>query len=173
MSSSLTLYEITDTLPALLDTLDMATEEQRPEIEAEIQRYMSELPRKVDGITRMLAHFDAMANLAADEIKRLQERKKFFERRREQLEKYVVAVLEKLPETKLGARSLNGATSSLSLRACPPSVAITNQLEVPARFVTIKQEFVIDKRAVKEAIEAGENVPGAALVTGKHALRIG
>lgn len=175
MPSGLTLYEITDTLPVLLDSLEMteAGTPERAECEAEIMRYFEALPQKVDGVARILAHFEAQAKFASEEIKRLQTRKGRFDRAAERLESYAIAILERLPEPKRGPKKLEGATSTLSLRKCPASLRITDESQIPARFrVVIPATSAVCNAAVKDALKAGESVPGAELVTDKHRLGV-
>ena len=97
-------------------------------------------------------------------------------------------------------RTLEGRTTTFSLRACPPSVEVTDEAAIPADFKTlllkvpavsweqlldgldIDQRAVIvaqvmtadikvDKRSIKAALESGAHVPGADVVFGRHSLR--
>jgi hypothetical protein len=45
------------------------------------------------------------------------------------------------------------------------AVEITDEFKVPDQFIKIEQVSKIDKLAIKENIKAGEEVPGAVLVT--------
>src|SRR5258706_7405430 len=97
MSSTCTLYEIEYELLYLLDTLEGLLpdeEEKRVELEEMIRRAVRVEIQKVDGISRMLAHFESQAQLAAAESERLQARKKAFERAGGRLELYVRSAME-------------------------------------------------------------------------------
>jgi hypothetical protein len=160
------LYEITDHLAALFDTVDMAeTEEQRQAIGAEIANYLEAEVRKVDGVASYLAHCEAQQQLAAAEIQRLQNRKEAYERREEHLKQYVISIME---ANKL--KKLEGATSTLSLRACPASVEVLDEAAVPAEFMIVKQVVSLDRKAIKAALESDVDVPGVDLVIGKQTL---
>ena len=164
MSSSCTLYEIEDELIYLLDTLDgLPAEEQdnRAELEEAITRAVQTEIEKVDGISHMLTHFESQVQLAAAESKRLQARRKGFERSAERLEQYVRRAMD-----LAGVRKLQGETTTLSLRVAPASVLITNFEAVPAEYKEIRTEVVIDKDSVKKALKGGAIVPGAALSAG-------
>src|ERR1700730_6297404 len=92
MISTCTLYEIEYELIFLLDTLEgllPEEEEVRAELEEAITRAVQAEIQQVDGISHMLAHFESQAQLAAEESKRLQTRRKAFERLGERLEGYV------------------------------------------------------------------------------------
>ena len=173
MSADLTLYEITDTLPVLLDSLEMTEpgSPERSECEADITRYMEALPSKVDGVARMLAHFEGQEKLAAAEIQRLQARKRRFGAARERLEVYVMSVLDKLAQPKRGPKKLEGDTATLSLCACPASLRINDETKIPAEYrIVIPQTTQVNSMAVKDALKLGIAVPGAELVTDKKRL---
>ena len=164
MNPTCTLYEIEYELTYLLDTLEglLPEEEQmRLELEEAITRAVRAEIQKVDGISHMLAHFESQAQLAAAESKRLQVRKKAFERSRERLELYVRKAME-----LAGVKKLEGQTTALSLRVAPASVLITDFDAVPAEYKEIRTEVVINKDAVKKALRGGAKVPGADLSKG-------
>ena len=95
---------------------------------------------------------------------------------------------------------LEGKTTTFSLRACPPSVEVTDESAIPAEYrmlllklpavtwerlldgLEIEQrsavleqvsrpEVSVDKRSIKAAIDGGADVPGAGLAVGRHSLR--
>ena len=154
------LYEIADHLTALLDTADMASDDQRGEIEAEIMAYIGAQVEKVDGIGRALTFFDDQQENAAKEIKRLQTRKGVYERAEERLRQYLAYVMETRELHKL-----NGETGTLWLRAGSQSVEITDLEQVPAQYKVVTIEVVADKTALKAALKAGA-VAGAKMATG-------
>ncbi|MFL6447110.1 MAG: siphovirus Gp157 family protein [Bryobacteraceae bacterium] len=80
-------------------------------------------------------------------------------------QEYIVRFLESKQ-----LRKFEGKSSTLALRACPPSVVIHDPSSIPAIFQTVRQEVVVDKRAIKAAIEAGQDVPGCDLLIGKQTL---
>jgi hypothetical protein len=160
------LFEITDHLVALLDTLDMIeTEPERALCEADIRAYLEAEIRKVDSIAGYLAHCEAQQLGAVAEMKRLETRKRMYERREQRLTLYVIGIMQ-----QFGVKKLEGRSSTFALRACPPSVLIGSEAAIPAEFKIVKQEIVVDKKAIKAAIEAGAEVPGALLATDKVRL---
>jgi hypothetical protein len=164
MTTTCTLYEIEYELIYLLDTLEgllPEEEETRVELEEAITRAVWAEIQKVDGISHMLAHFESQAQLAAEESKRLQARRKAFERSGERLEGYVRRAME-----LAGVKKLEGQTTTLSLRVAPASVLITNFDAIPAEYKVIRTEIVINKDAVKKALKGGSEVPGADLSKG-------
>ena len=160
MSSSLTLYEISDHLVALLDTFDMCeTDEQRAECRAEIERTIDLQIRKVDSFCRFLSHIESQMDLADKEVKRIKAREDTFARLLERLKQYAIFTMQ-----QNNLRVLEGDTSKLMLRTNTPGVEVDNEAAVPGKFKTIiPATFTIDKRGIKKAIDAGEDVPGAHL----------
>ena len=162
MTAPATLYQIEDDLLAALDTLEMIGDEEstlKAELEEQIARLIASEITKVDGVSRMLAHFENQAELAAKEIKRLQDRKRAFERSYERLETCAKFAMEVAGKTKL-----EGAISTLTLRKSPTSVFVHNFDQVPAEYFTVKIERWVDKEKVKRALKAGIEVSGAELV---------
>ncbi len=161
------LYEITDHVSALFDSLDGAdTPEMRAQVESDLMQWLESESRKVDNIAGYLAHCEAQAEFAAAEAQRLRERGAVYLNRAERLKDYVMRVM-----TASGKKRLEGRTATLSLRQCPPSVEIADATAIPEEFVRRKVEITPDKRAIKTAVEAGQTVPGAELRPGRWTLR--
>lgn len=190
-----TLYDLIDRLAILLEALeDSESDEQRAQIEADIREIVSQEVRKVDGIAKMLAHFKTQAQFAKDEIDRLRERKAAFEHSEEKLKQYVIDLMEGFQVKKL-----EGQTSTFSLRACPASVEVSDESQIPDHlkaasvkcsaalwneirealdpdFTTVIDQSATvetspDKRAIKFAFEHGEPVPGCDLLTRNTLIR--
>jgi hypothetical protein len=131
VSVTCTLYEIEYELIYLLDTLEglpPEEEQDRLEIEETIRRAVQAEIQKVDGISHMLAHFESQAQLAAAESKRLQARRKAFERSGERLELYLRSAMD-----LAGVKKLEGQTTTLSLRStfvCPDHQLRSNTCRV-------------------------------------------
>jgi Siphovirus Gp157 len=117
------------------------------------------------------------------------------------LEAYVIETIENLGTYAKGRyRTLEGNTTTFSLRTCPPSVEVNDEAAVPAEFKTLllkvpavaweelldaldvdqraaivcqvkTPEVALDKRSIKAAIDNGARVAGADLVIGRHSLR--
>jgi len=113
----------------------------------------------------------------------------------------VIGTIENLGTDHKGkCRVLEGKTTTFSVRACPPSVEVTDESAVPAQYKMLllklpaviweqlldgleierrsevleqvkSPEAIMDKRLIKAALDSGADVPGASLVTGRHSLR--
>lgn len=62
------------------------------------------------------------------------------------------------------------AAATLSIRAVPPSVVITDEGELPDDFWRVTK--VPDKAAIKDALKAGRIVPGAELSNGSETISV-
>lgn len=70
----------------------------------------------------------------------------------------------------LERRTLERPTATITLATRPPKLTITDEAQVPSRF--FKSRPVLDKKALKEALERGEQAPGAVLSNGSMTLTI-
>ena len=196
------LYVIEDQLAALIETAELVSPEQELEFRAEFQTALTAAVEKRDRVGQFLAHLEQQIDFAKFEIDRLRQRKATCERALERLEQYVIETIENLGTDGKGKyRRLEGKTTTFSLRACPPSVEVTDESAIPSAVqdahaeaacgdvweqlldgLDIEQraavagqvrspEVTVDKRSIKAAIDGGAEVPGAGLVTGRHSLR--
>ena len=156
---------------------------------------------KRDRVGQFLAHLEQQIDFAKFEIDRLRQRKATCERALERLEQYVIETIENLgTDCKGKYRRLEGKTTTFSLRACPPSVEVADESAIPSQYKTLtlklpavtweqlldgldieqratvvgqvkSPEVTVDKRSIKAAMDGDAEIPGAGLVTGRHALR--
>lgn len=160
------LFEITDHLQAMFDTLEMIeSPELKAEAEAEIARYLEAEVRKVDGISGYLSICEAQQRAAESEIERLKERISTWESREQRVRDYVQNVME-----RIGSKKLEGNTATFTLRAAPASVVVLDENDIPAEFKRTTVTVAVDKKAIKKAIDEGRDVPGADLSMGKNTL---
>ena len=195
------LYVIESYLAALVETAELVSPEQEQEFRAELRSALVNAVEKRDRVGQFLAHLEQQIEFANLEINRLKQRKAAFERALARLESYVIETIENLGTDEKGKyRTLEGRTTTFSLRLCPPSVDVTDEAAIPADFKTLllkvpavaweqlldglgidqraaivakveTPEVRVDKRSVRAAIESGAHVPGADVVFGRHSLR--
>ena len=195
------LYVIEDHLAALIETAELVSPAQEQEFRAEFQTALTAAVDKRDRVGQFLAHLEQQIDFAKFEIDRLRQRKATCERALARLENYVIETIENLGTDSKGKyRALEGKTTTFSLRACPPSVEVSDESAIPSEYkaLTLKlpamtweqlldwleieqraavlgqvksPEVIVDKRSIKAAIDSGVNVPGAGLAIGRHSLR--
>ena len=197
------LYVIEDQLAALIETAELVSPEQEQEFRLEFQTALTAAVEKRDRVGQFLAHLEQQIDFARFDIDRLRQRKATCERALARLEEYVIETIEKLGTDSKGKyRTLEGKTTTFSLRACPPSVEVTDESAIPSQYKTLtlklpaatweqlldgleieqrvavlgqvkSPEVCVEKRSIKAAIDGGADVPGADLATGRHSLRRG
>ena len=158
MSNLPSLYNITSEMLALLES-EETTEEQ---IEI-VFGALVEKDCRIAGFRQdLLGQIGAFKN----EEMRIAAARKRMESLVSQLEGYIQTSMERLdiPEIKAG-------TFTIKLAVNPPAVQVEDESLIPSRFFQVTTTTTLNKNAVKEAIKAGEEVPGAKLTQGRS-LRI-
>src|SRR5579863_753776 len=93
--NSCTLYEIEDTLAAFVDAVDLAADEpNRQLVLDEIGQALRKAKDKRDAVVAFLRHCEQQQEFADAEIERIERRKEFVARVQEELERYVVQVID-------------------------------------------------------------------------------
>lgn len=99
-------------------------------------------------------------------IKLMQERKSRLERSIETRRNIILMAME-----KAGLGTIKGALATLSVRETPSKVVVGEEGLIPARFWK-PSDPKLDKAALKAALDAKEQVPGASLSNGGVSLSI-
>ena len=136
------LYEVEDSLLALLDTDEAGVMEGEEEFRRELAAGLETAAQKRDSTAGFIKMCEYAAAAAGAESQRLLARKRGFENAAERLRGYVVKIIESLPrernrkgEEKL--RKLEGNKFTMSARACQASLEITDAAKVPEEFLTV------------------------------------
>jgi len=147
------LYQITK--EALDLALILETEELTPELEQALILNQQQLQTKAGSYAKIIANYQANADGADAEIKRLKQYK-------EQNEKVVDRLKNALRESMLisGTEKLESDFWRFSVRRSE-AVEVDLLEALPADYVTEKTTKSADKVAIKEAIKRGENITGA------------
>ena len=193
---SLTLYESEGYLAELIDTEGVVTPEMQESFELELRQALSAAQDKRERVAQFILSMESQAQFAKDEAKRIRARGEQFERVAGRVREYVLNyIMSKGLDASARFPKLTGKTVTMSARSNPASVEIQNADEVPVRFkkaciempLDLWQVLVdafpsdtagalksveIDKRAVKAAMDKGENVAGADLNIGKYSLQV-
>ena len=202
-TNTCTLYELEDNLQALANSIAMAEDEPtRQIILDEIGQALRRTKEKRDAVVAFLRHCELQQKFADAEIERIEKRKAFIETVAEQLERYVVQLIEQFaqPDRK-GIQRLEGNVSSMRIQKNPDSVLITDLNAIPLAYkhVTVtmpayvweallvrvgaedrkvfesrvdKVEARPDKKAIGAELRNGIAITGADLKFGGHRLVI-
>ena len=203
-ANSCSLYVLEDTLQALANSVALAEDEGAQQmILGEIGQALRKTKEKRDTVVAFLRHCELQQKFADAEIERMEKRKAFIARVEEQLESYVVQLIEQFatPDRK-GVQRLEGNVSSMRIQKNPDSVLITDLSAIPAAYkhVTLtmpayvweallncvglddrkefesrveKAEYKPDKKAIAGELKNGVEITGADLKFGGHRLVIG
>ena len=171
--SNLSLFDIEDTLAAFLETDDSVPPEQRAEFETALQEQIRTAVDKRERVGQFLRHCELQQSNCEAEIKRLKARSATFEAAADRLKFYIVRVIEGLGADGKGKyRKLEGHTVTFALRQNPPHVLVVDADAIPNDYKRTTISVVIDKFAIKKAIDAGVSVPGADIEFGENRLVI-
>jgi len=163
--SNLTLFQIAAEYRHITDVLmDSGADEQTLKDTLEGESWLLELKAQNYGF--VIRNLQA----TAASIKEAEEQMKA---RRQAIEKRAEALTERL-KTGLeiaGVSKLETPHFALTIKKNPPSVDIWDERQIPAEFMRTPEPPpppapVPDKAAIKEAIKAGRDVPGAMLAQG-------
>lgn len=114
--------------------------------------------------------FKANADAIASAVHRMQKRELSLRMKAERLEETLKLALENAPEAlfKNGKRAIHSPYFDISIRRNPPSVFIAADADLPECFMMTPPRIMPgtpDKKALREALNNGLNVPGVSLVT--------
>jgi hypothetical protein len=200
-TNNCTLYEIEDTLQALVNSIDPVVDtHDRQLILDEIGQELRRTNEKRDRVVAFLRHCQQQQKFGDAEIARIEKRKAILARVQEELELYIIQVIEQFaPMDRRGIKRLEGNVSSMRIQKNPDSVVITDIEAIPLMFKQIvltmpayvwegmlqrigfgdrkvfearveKAEFRPDKTAIGSELMKGVDVPGADLRFGDWRL---
>jgi hypothetical protein len=197
--NKLSLYALESDLGALLECAETVTPEQEAQYRAELAEALQKTTEKRDRVAQFLAHCESQAELAKAEIKRLQDRRQFFERAAERMKSYVSWIIREMgPDEKGAWRKLEGKTATLSLRKMPDVLQVDDEASIPPKFKTLvievpaaawerhieqcgdksildavlRTEVKLDRRGLLAALKEGTDVPGADIRLGDYGLSL-
>lgn len=162
--SNLSLYEITNAFPLLMEQEEMS-EEDKKKVEEELTILLQQKSQNIIAYTRNL---ELTIEAMKMEEKRISEQRKPLENQVSRFKEYVKECMEKNNITKIET-----GLGSLTIAKNPISVEIINELIVPNEF---KEEVIttkVDKTAIKNHFkETGEIPEGTNIITTNTSLRI-
>ena len=157
------LYELSEAMQAI----EAMIEEGAEGLEDTLEALDLSFQQKAEGCMKLRQSKLAEADAIKAEIDRLQARESKLRKDAEWFREYV--------ERNMLASNMTEVKSSLfkiKLGLNPPKVEVLNASLLPERYVRRTLTTAPDKTAIKEALKAGENVPGARIVQDMK-LRVG
>lgn len=144
---------------ALVSTADEETGEVDVDIAAALANVQGTFEEKAIAtatVSRMLGNTVEEVSKEIDRLKRL---KAHLEREDGRVREYLKRAME-----MTGTEKVQGISASISFRKSEQTV-IDNELELPEEYITVKTTYAPNKTAIKAAIKAGNEVPGAHIET--------
>jgi hypothetical protein len=162
---SMALYELSQSYTNVLNLI----EDESPD--ADIMNALTVIEGAIEvkagNIANLIKSLEAEAEVIKSEEKRLAQRRKSRENAADNVKQYLKVAME-----QMGLDRIKSPTRTISIQTNPPAVQIMNEDEIPGRFLTLVPEhYIADKKAIAEALKAGEEVKGCELSRGKS-LRI-
>ena len=162
--NSLSLYEITNAFPALLESEEI-TEEDKAKIKEELTLL---LQQKSQNIIAYVRNEELTIEAMKSEEKRISEQRNAKENKLVNFIKYVKECMETNGITKIET-----GLGTMSIAKNPLSVEIINEDEVPGEYKTEVVTVKIDKIKIKNNFkETGEIPAGVNILTNNTSLRI-
>lgn len=154
------LYQISErynNIVALLDDETMSEDD----VAAALVEVMDDVTTKGENILSYLQKLDDIEEQAKRRKKEIDAYIKGIANRKKRLEKACIFALDNMQ-----VKSIMTSKGELKTKKNPPAVIIDDVTKIPTQYQRQKIQVDIDKVAIKAAIKAGEEVPGAHLEQG-------
>ncbi len=160
------LYELTAEYEAIIKAIEDAEGEVTPELVAQLDALGGAFTDKADNIAAVIRTVEATSDAVKVEQDRLAKYRKSLDNHADWLRRYLQEQMERTGNVKV-----EGARFRIAVRACPPSVDVTDEKLIPADYWE-PQAPRLNRKAVGDTLKAGATVPGCSLVTDRKTLSI-
>lgn len=165
----MTLYDIDAQIAALDGAAedDMLIDEETGElvsVSQALDALRMEREAKLENVACWVKNLSAEADAIREEENRLLKRRKAAETKAANLKAWLLAAMTREDGT---TEKLKTGRVMVSVKRNPPSTVVDDEALLPCAYKTVKQIVIQDKAAIKSAILAGEEVPGAHLEYGR------
>lgn len=155
-----TLYQISQEYMAVLEG-GMVVDEETGEIifdDTDLDDLQAAFEDKLEACALYLKNLESDAEAIKAEEKSMADRRRVIERKADRMKRYVRDCVGDMDGQRFETPKV-----ALSMRRSK-IVDVWDCDEVPEKYLVRKQTVQPDKKAIKKAIESGENIPGAAIV---------
>ena len=168
----MTLYDIDAQIAALEDAAedDMLIDEETGElisVSQALDALRMEREAKLENVACWVKNLSAEADAIREEENRLMKRRKAAETKAANLKSWLLAAMTREDGT---TDKLKTGRVMVSVKKNPPSTVVDDEALLPWAYKTVKEIVAQDKAAIKAAILAGEEVPGAHLEYGRSVI---
>lgn len=168
----MTLYDIDAQIAALDGAAedDMLIDEETGElisVSQALDALRMEREEKLENVACWVKNLCAEADAIREEENRLVKRRKAAETKAANLKAWLLAAMTREDGT---TDKLKTGRVIVSVKKNPPSTVVDDEALLPWAYKTVKEIVAQDKAAIKAAILAGEEVPGAHLEYGRSVV---
>ena len=153
------LYGLTEDCKNLYDAILASADDDTGEVDLSLVNALSvrqeEWNDKAIAVACVYRALDEDSARVGREIERLTAIKKRLERERDRVKEGLANACN-----ALGVEKVQGMYANISFRSSEQTV-IDNEEAIPDEYMTVKTTYTPNKTAIKEAIKAGKDVPGA------------
>lgn len=162
--SNITLYELAQDFRATADKLaDLELDEQT--ISDTLESLSGDLEAKAINVAAFCRNIEANAAAIKEAEAQMAARRKAIENRAARVRDYLLANM-----MVSGIQKIESPYFKLAVRENPPAVEVYEPGLIPAEFMRQPEPPppAVDKTAIKEALKAGQDVPGCKLTRGNR-----
>ena len=145
------LYEITDAY------LSLDEAEKTDEIIKVLDGIKDEFDKKAENTVKVIRNFEADIQALRDEEKRLADKRKSLEKKKEDLKEYLYSNME-----RLNLRKVSAGLFDINIQKNPQSIKILDEATIPDKYKIAS--YKLDKKTLKDDIKDGLEIEGVSLV---------
>ena len=163
--TTLALYELTDELYSAIDQLSDMEDDDEAKIDT-LDALAIPVKDKAVSVIKFTENLDTTIDGINKTMKQMKDRLVILKKKKDMLKKYVFQNLN-----KVGIDKIECAEFVISIQKNPPKVEVYNEEMIPGIYINKVVTEKVDKKSIKEAINGGNDVPGAKMVQ-ERSLRI-
>lgn len=145
------LYEITDAY------LSLDEAEKTEDVIKVLDGIKEEFDKKAENTVKVIRNFEGEIQALRDEEKRLADKRKSLEKKKEDLKEYLYFNMERMKVKKI-----NAGIFDINIQKNPQSIKILDEATIPLKYKILT--YNLDKKQLKEDIKNGAEIKGAELV---------
>jgi hypothetical protein len=152
-----TIFEIGNEYQNIISLIEQNNGEMSDDLHEAYINSRDELNNKAKAYIYVIRNKENLISNIDAEIDRLKEMKKRTENEIDRIKNYLSMAVDTFGNFETGLHKISNRISK--------SVEVTDYNQLPKEYLKEKIEISADKTAIKKAIESGENISGALLVT--------
>lgn len=162
---NLSLYKVADEYLQVCEALLDQKDELPAEVIANtIEALAGDVEKKSINVAAYYKNLQKEVAMMKEYEKEMRERRRRLENHAERLREYLKSNMQ-----RCGIQKIKGTEFTISIRKSPDSVVIDDAYSLPQDYID-HIDIHPDKNKIKQAIQAGEKIPGAHLETGSSLI---